>query len=150
MLTAPSGAIQLREIVVAELAAGGAELGLQFTVEGPAIALSPRDAQAMGMTIHELTTNAAKHGALKAEGGRIEVSWRLEGAKDGQFLKFAWREHGVRMEDVAPSRGFGTEVIERNLAYMLGGSAKLTFAPDGADYWLEFPLPQANTGNRNG
>jgi two-component sensor histidine kinase/PAS domain-containing protein len=150
LLTAPSGAIQLREIVVAELAAGGAELGLQFTVEGPAIALSPRDAQAMGMTIHELTTNAAKHGALKAEGGRIEVSWRLEGAKDGQFLKFAWREHGVRMEDVAPSRGFGTEVIERNLAYMLGGSAKLTFAPDGADYWLEFPLPQANTGNRNG
>jgi two-component sensor histidine kinase len=150
VLTAPSGTIQLRDIVVAELTAGGAELGLHFTVEGPAVALSPRDAQAMGMTIHELTTNAAKHGALKTEKGRIEISWRVDQTEGGQQLKFGWREHGVKVEDVAPARGFGTEVIERNLAYLLGGSARLAFAPGGADYRLEFPLPSVNTGKSDG
>lgn len=150
LLTTPSGAVQLREIVVGELAAGGAELGLNFTVDGPAVALSPRDAQAMGMTLHELTTNAAKHGALKAEKGQIDISWRLDRTTGGQNLKFGWREYGVKVENVAPARGFGTEVIERNLAYMLGGSARLSFAPDGADYRLEFPLTPANTGKRDG
>jgi two-component sensor histidine kinase/PAS domain-containing protein len=150
LLTTPSGAVQLREIVLAELAAGGAELGVKSTVEGPAVALSPRDAQAMGMTIHELTTNAAKHGALKAEKGRIEIRWRVDRMSGHPHLKFGWREHGVKVEDVAPARGFGTEVIEKNLAYMLGGSARLSFAPDGADYRLEFPLPPANSGKSDG
>lgn len=150
LLATPSGAVQLREIVVSELEAGGAELGLNFAVDGPAVALSPRDAQAMGMAVHELTTNAAKHGALKAEKGRIEISWRLDRTGEREHLKFGWREHGVKVEDVAPARGFGAEVIERSLAYMLGGSARLTFAPDGADYRLEFPLPRANTGKYDG
>jgi two-component sensor histidine kinase/PAS domain-containing protein len=150
LMTTPSGAVQLREIVVAELTAGGAELGLHFAVAGPAVALAPRDAQAMGMTIHELTTNAAKHGALKVEKGRIEISWRVDGMSGHPHLKFGWREHGVKVEDVAPARGFGTEVIERNLAYMLGGSARLSFAPDGADYRLEFPLSPANSVKDDG
>jgi two-component sensor histidine kinase len=150
LLTTPSGAIQLRDIVIAELTAGGAELGANFTVDGPPVSLSPRDAQAMGMTVHELTTNAAKHGALKAEKGRIEISWRVDRMSGHPHLKFGWREHGVKVEDVAPARGFGTEVIERSLAYMLGGSARLSFAPDGVDYRLEFPLPSANRGMRDG
>ncbi|MGJ0504153.1 MAG: sensor histidine kinase [Methylocystis sp.] len=150
LLTAPSGAIQLRDIVVAELTAGGVESGKNVTVEGPAVALLPREAQAMGMTIHELTTNAAKHGALSAQEGRIEVRWSLDQTKEGQHLKFGWRERGVKVEDAEPTRGFGAEVIERNLAYMLGGSARLSFAPDGADYRLEFPLPRANTGKHDG
>jgi two-component sensor histidine kinase/PAS domain-containing protein len=150
LLTAPSGAIQLRDIVVAELTAGGVEPGTNVTVEGPAVALLPREAQAMGMTIHELTTNAAKHGALSAQQGRIEVRWSLDQTKEGQNLKFGWRERGVKVEDAEPPRGFGAEVIERNLAYMLGGSARLTFAPDGADYRLEFPLPREKTGKHDG
>jgi two-component sensor histidine kinase/PAS domain-containing protein len=150
LLTTPSGAIQLRDIVIAELTAGGAELGANFTVDGPPVSLSPRDAQAMGMTVHELTTNAAKHGALKAGKGRIEISWRVDGMKGDQHVKFGWREHGVKVENAEPTRGFGTEVIERNLAYMVGGSARLAFAPDGVDYRLEFPLPSANKGTRDG
>jgi len=150
LLTTPSGAIQLRDIVVAELTAGGVEPGANVTVEGPAVALLPREAQAMGMTIHELTTNAAKHGALKAQQGRIEVRWSLDQTGEGQHLRFGWRERGVKVEDAEPTRGFGTEVIERNLAYMLGGSARLSFASDGADYRLEFHLPRANTGKHDG
>jgi hypothetical protein len=65
-------------------------------------------------------------------------------------LKFGWREHGVKIDDAAPARGFGTEVIEKNLAHILGGSAQLAFAPDGADYRLEFDLPPPDTGKSDG
>ncbi len=146
LLAAPSGAVELREIVIRELEASGAEQGLNFAVNGPPVRLSPRDAQTMGMTVHELATNAAKYGALHAEKGWIEISWRVERKKGIEHLTFNWRESGVNIEDIAPARGFGSEVIERSLAYMLGGKAQLTFAPDGVDYRLEFPKPLANRG----
>lgn len=150
LVTAPSGAVELRDIVIGELEAGGAELGANFTADGPMVCLAPRNAQTMGMTIHELTTNAAKYGALKIEKGRIEISWSVKRMDGGDHLTFCWREHGVNIEDTAPARGFGTEVIERSLAYMLGGSARLTFASDGVDYRLEFPMPSANPGKHDG
>lgn len=150
LVTTPTGAIELREIVIGELEAGGAELGVNFSADGPLVCLSPRDAQTMGMTVHELTTNAAKYGALKVEKGRIEIRWSVKRNEEREHLIFCWREHGVKIENVAPARGFGTEVIERSLAYMLGGSARLTFAPDGADYRLEFPMPQTNSGKQYG
>lgn len=149
LLSAPSGDVELRDLVVGELEAGGAELGVSFTVHGPEVHLSSREAQTMGMTIHELTTNAAKYGALKVEKGMIEISWSVD-RKESKRLRFGWRERGVNIENLAPARGFGTEVIERSLAYMLGGTARLTFAPDGLDYQLEFPLPLANTGKHDG
>jgi two-component system CheB/CheR fusion protein len=84
------------------------------------------------------------------EKGRIEIRWSVKKNEDRDHLLFCWREHGVNIENVAPARGFGTEVIERSLAYMLGGSARLTFAPDGADYRLEFPMPSAKSGKQYG
>ena len=72
----------------------------------------------MGMTVHELTTNAAKYGALKTEKGQIEVSWRVDRRKGSDHLTFHWRELGVNVENISPARGFGAEVIERSLAYM--------------------------------
>ncbi len=79
----------------------------------------------------------------------IEISWSVD-RKGSEHLRFAWRERGVNIENVAPSRGFGIEVIERSLAYMLGGTAQLIFAPDGVDYRLEFPMPLANMGKHDG
>lgn len=77
-MTTPSGAVSLRDIVIGELEAGGAELGVNLTAEGSLVCLSPRDAQTMGMTVHELTTNATKYGALKVEKGRIAISWSVK------------------------------------------------------------------------
>ena len=104
----------------------------------------------MSMTIHELTTNAAKYGALKADQGQIEIRWRIDRRNGADHLTFNWRERGVPLEDRSPDRGFGSEVIERALAYMLGGSAQLAFEPDGVAYRLEFPLPAQSAGSRDG
>jgi two-component system CheB/CheR fusion protein len=99
------------------------------------------------MTVHELATNAAKYGALKAEKGRIEIQWRVIHPVDGaDHLTFAWQERGVQIQDLSPPRGFGSEVIERSLAYMLGGTAELRLRPDGVSYQLEFPLRAVREG----
>lgn len=137
----PSGAVDLREIVRRELAAVGAQNGKNFTVEGPPVDLPPREAQSMAMAIHELTTNAGKYGALKAGSGRIEIRWRKYWRNDRDYITFEWQERGVQINDLAPSRGFGSVVIERGMPHMLGGFAELTFRPDGVACRIEFPKP---------
>jgi PAS domain S-box-containing protein len=136
LVTSPSGAVNLRDIIRQELEAVGAEAGRNFTVEGPPVRLAPREALSMAMTIHELTTNAAKYGALKPDNGRIEIRWRTDRRNDRTYLTFEWRESGVLIEDLSPVRGFGSNVIERSFPHMLGGTAELTAACR-----LEFPLP---------
>jgi two-component sensor histidine kinase/PAS domain-containing protein len=141
LVMSPSGTVNLRDIVRPELEAVGAEYGRNFTSEGPLVVLPPREAQTMAMTIHELTTNAAKYGALRSDNGQIEIRWRTDRRTDRTYLTFEWRERGVRIDAVAPTRGFGTKVIERSFPHMLGGTAELIFNPDGVACRLEFPLP---------
>jgi two-component sensor histidine kinase len=114
---------------------------LNQVLEGPLVPLPPREAQTMAMTIHELTTNAAKYGALRTDNGRIEIRWLTDRRNDGTYLTFEWRELDVRIVELTPTRGFGTRVIERSFPHMLGGTAELTFNPDGVACRLEFSLP---------
>ena len=146
----PLEKVRLEDLVRFELEAAGANEPADFTLRGPAdftlegpeVRLSPRDAQAMAMTVHELTTNALKYGALSVDGGRIEVAWQ-SGLRDGRWhLRLRWREHGLALQDRDPRRGFGARVIENSLPYILGGSSKLSFHADGVECVIAFPLPQ--------
>ena len=78
--------------------------------------------------------------ARRAEGGGIDVAWRIDG--QGNELHLRWREHGVRIGDPTMRRGFGSDVIEKAVPHMLGGTAELTFKPDGAECRIVFPLPE--------
>jgi PAS domain S-box-containing protein len=99
----------------------------RFAVSGEPLWLTPRAALALALALHELGTNAAKYGALSADGGRVSVAWRSEGDR----LLIEWKEEGG--PPVAPPgrRGFGTRLIEQGLGADLGGKARLTFEPDG-------------------
>jgi PAS domain S-box-containing protein len=151
LVRGPLKRIALAELVRFELEASGAREGSTFSLRGPAVRLPPRDAQAVAMTIHELTTNALKHGALSVASGRVEVVWGIEQQDDGCQFWFRWREHGVEVTSLAPDKGFGSRQIEQSLPYMLGGSSHLKFHPDGAECVLELPLPEewgAGAGRR--
>jgi two-component sensor histidine kinase/PAS domain-containing protein len=141
LMQAPSEAADMHDIVMGELEALGAVKGRDFTVEGPALRLRAHVAQPMSMTIHELATNAAKYGALATEAGRIDIAWSIDRRDEGRHLAFNWREHGVTIPDTSPARGFGSQVIEQKLPYMLGGTARLSFRSDGVVYEVAFPLP---------
>lgn len=118
--------VELATLVRSHLAPFVADLDRRAVLAGPSLRLVPAAAEAIGMALHELATNAVKHGALAANGS-IRVTWSLE---EGN-LDMTWREEGG--PPVVPPRraGFGRTVIERMIAQALDGAAALDFAPSG-------------------
>jgi PAS domain S-box-containing protein len=109
-------------------------------LEGPRLVLSPAAAQAIAMAVHELATNAAKHGALSVQEGRVQVSWRLAGDLL-DLLRLRWTERGGPAVAGAPShRGFGMRVLEGTVRAQLGGVVTLLWQGAGLACELEVPL----------
>jgi two-component sensor histidine kinase len=99
----------------------------QMTLDGPSLEVSPKQALALSLALHELATNAAKYGALSRPGGRVELRWK---AQSGQLI-LNWRESGGPPV-VAPSRrGFGSRLLEDGLFRDLDGQTRLDFPVDG-------------------
>lgn len=114
----------------------------------PVFLLAPV-AEGLALAFHELTTNSIKFGALSGAGaGRIDVSWVVEKSGPTRRLVFSWRERSgsgasqtSRPEKRSPRRqGFGTELLERMLAYSLNATAVLEHPPDGLVYEVSIPL----------
>ena len=103
---------------------------------GPSVMLTPKAALALSLAVHELTTNAAKYGALSAEAGRLDVTWKID--VDGA-LDLVWRESGGPEVTVPKRRGFGSTLIERALAMETGGRSKLSFDPSGVACSIMLP-----------
>ena len=99
----------------------------RFEIEGEPIWLAPRSALALALALHELSTNAAKYGALTNESGRVSILWSVAGGT----LTMKWKERGGPPVVEPTSRGFGSRLIERGLGADLGGTARLLFEPDG-------------------
>ena len=112
--------------------------GDRAQVTGEDVELAPGAVLTMGMVLHELATNAAKHGALSAPEGRVELSWsRADGA-----LHLLWREEGGPPVGTPSRRGFGRQLIERAVAHDLRGQAEIDFAREGLSYRLRAPLAE--------
>jgi two-component sensor histidine kinase len=98
----------------------------------------------LALVFHELATNAAKYGALSAQTGRLEISWRASG--DG--IAVAWVESGGPAVSAPSRRGFGSNLIERSLD-AFGGSAKIEFAPKGVICRMLLPKQKAQDASFN-
>lgn len=96
--------------------------------DGPPVALPARQAITWGMIVHELATNAARHGALSIPAGRIAVTWR---EMPDDTLQFEWSETDGPAASPPPRRGFGTAFVERAAAGDLNGAARFEFLPQG-------------------
>jgi two-component system, chemotaxis family, CheB/CheR fusion protein len=134
------GDVPLHDLILKELGAY-AEGGGRLLMEGPPLRLTPRAALALGMVLHELATNAAKHGALSAPAGRVTVAWEKEESADGSTrLMLRWTERGGPPVGEAPERrGFGSELIERQLRHDLGGEIETAYEPAGLRATLTLP-----------
>ena len=108
------------------------------------VVLRPRAVLTLAMAVHELTTNAAKYGALSNPGGRIEIQWQPARADDDrQVLRIEWLETGGPPVVEPDQRGFGTKLIEGSISAELGGKALLSFAPEGLRCEFAVPLESA-------
>jgi two-component sensor histidine kinase/integral membrane sensor domain MASE1 len=109
-------------------------------IEGPDVTLSAEAGQAVAMVLHELTTNAAKHGALSTREGRVCVRWHWPPNGNGQDrLVIEWEESGGPSVEVPSRSGFGTSVIGDLIPYELGGRVDLAFARGGIKCRVEIP-----------
>jgi two-component sensor histidine kinase len=116
--------------------------GSQVTTEGPAILLKPEAAQSLGLALHELSTNAAKFGALSVPNGRVTIEWRRQPVEEGFGAEIIWTESGGPPVRKPERQGFGSLVIERNLARSLDADVDLAFPPEGVRCRIVIPLTQ--------
>jgi len=109
-------------------------------IEGSDHILSADAGRVIGMVLHELATNAAKHGALSNKDGRVLVCWRQQQNEHGEnHLRIDWQER-CGPPVAPPSRfGYGTSVIRDLIPYELGGAVELVHSRDGVHCILEFP-----------
>lgn len=117
----------LRELLEAELTPYRSE-GTEIKLEGEPVWLDARAFSVMALMLHELSTNAAKYGALSEAGGHLTIRWSRD---EAGACVIDWQEKGGP-EVVAPSRrGFGSVLIERSIPFDLGGKSDVTFWPEG-------------------
>jgi two-component sensor histidine kinase/integral membrane sensor domain MASE1 len=111
-----------------------------ITITGPDYTLTSAQTQAVAMVIHELMTNAAKHGALSTPNGRLSVSWERTGADATAILTITWRERGGPPVAVPVQSGYGLGIIHDLIPHELNGTVDLVFASDGLSCKIEIPL----------
>lgn len=135
----PVGTVELHHLVAEELLAHAAVEGEQLRISGPAVSLAGRAVGAMWLAIHELAVNAVKFGALSTREGRITVGWRLARGDDSS-VRLRWVERHDVPIPAERRAGFGTEVIERMLAYELGAAGAFSVTPTGLECLITLPI----------
>ena len=131
--------VSIRELVRRELAPY--MTARNTDLDGPEMMLSPESAQALSMVLHELTTNAAKHGALATDAGRVGVHWHAATGRSGDAcVRIEWREAGGPAVHPAQRSGYGTDIIRGLIPHELDGAVDLAFAVEGVRCDIDIPL----------
>jgi PAS domain S-box-containing protein len=125
----------VQELVRAELSHFANLIGSRIAVGGPKLCLNPAAAQAIGLALHELATNAAKYGALSSDAGRVDVNW----GRDADNFMIRWMERDGPPVYTQKQLGFGTTVMKRMAEQSVGGRVDLYFAPSGVIWHLTCP-----------
>jgi two-component system CheB/CheR fusion protein len=131
--------VPLDEILSTHLAPFDVDGGKRLRLRGPKVLLKPTAALSFGLVAHELATNAAKYGALSNDDGRLSVEWRVE-RDHAPSLLVEWKEEGAPPPKKQAKKGFGTELIERELGSSLGATAKLDYGAGGLTAVISIPL----------
>ena len=114
-----------------------------ITISGTDIMLTAAEIQAVAKVLHELVTNAAKHGALSIPGGHVSVNWDRKSNGDGANLSLVWQElDGPTVKSEAQS-SYGTDLIRNLIPHELGGKVDLVLASEGVSCRIEIPIRQA-------
>jgi PAS domain S-box-containing protein len=132
----------LTELVRSQLAAYVGNGQSRIVFEGPDVALKPEAAQNIGLALHELAINAQKFGALSVPDGRVSIRWERHNGGANDAVELDWLEQFGPKVKARRKHGFGSLVIERNLARSLDAEVNLEFDPDGLHCRIVIPADQ--------
>ncbi|MES2441385.1 MAG: PAS domain S-box protein [Pseudomonadota bacterium] len=136
------GPVSMTQIIGDAVAPHGGRTRVEL--DGPDLPLAPKTAISLALAVHELATNAVKHGALSRPEGRVAIRWSRTGTGEAPRLLLTWTERDGPAVALPTRRGFGTRMIERGLAAELGGSVRIDFAPAGLVCTVDAPLPEVD------
>jgi two-component sensor histidine kinase len=131
--------VEIEDLVRAQLAPFADLIGSRIVVCGPKRRLNAASAQAIGLALHELATNAGKYGALSTDAGHVDVSW----GSDGDTLTMSWTEREGPPVPAPKRRGFGTIVMQAMMERSVEGVVDLDYAPSGLTWRLTCPAANA-------
>lgn len=109
----------------------------RVTIGGDPVTLPADLATPFGLVLHELATNAVKHGSLSNRNGTVTVGWTLTRQNGNQRLKMTWSEKGGPRVKAPESTGLGTTLIESAIP---GATISRKFATTGFVCTIELDL----------
>ena len=130
----------LREIALNELKPFTESRQPRFILIGPPVELAADLAVPVGMALHELTANAARHGALSAPGGYIELRWSIDEKEGVRRLHLEWREHGGPPVTEPQHQGFGSTLLQRVLPMQCNATVEMRYGQSGVSFRMDAPL----------
>jgi len=137
--------ISIKEIITAELAT----YSERIVLDGPDLRIDGRKVQTFTLLLHELTTNAVKHGALSDASGEVSISWATVGSGANARFWFRWEErHGPTVK-LPVHKGFGTVLLQSTFSAP-DTKRRLAFEPGGLVYELDIPLAGLIQASANG
>jgi PAS domain S-box-containing protein len=131
---------EVMELVREQVVLGAADDD-RISCSGPMLMLEPQAALHLALVLHELATNARKHGALSVPSGRLAVTWTMR-TNGQQNLLLSWKESNGPKVRVPNGRGFGSTLIEHTLRAH-GGQTSVHYGTDGLTCEIKLPLPKA-------
>jgi PAS domain S-box-containing protein len=134
-------AVGFADILRSELDAFDDGSDSRITLRGPEATLTSQLALSLGMAIHELTTNAAKYGALSVYGGKVKVTWSVAIDSSRRTLTFDWMETGGPAVAKPTRQGFGSRLLEFVLPGQIQAKTRIEYAPAGVSVHCTVPLP---------
>ncbi len=133
--------VSFKDLLTTELSAFD-DGSKRIKLSGPDIEMSSEIAVPVAMAVHELTTNAVRHGALAELGGSVEVVWSARIEADGSTLEIVWTERGGPPVRTPDREGFGSRLLRHVLSSQIGAQTVLDYDREGLRAQITVPLPQ--------
>lgn len=131
--------VRVADLVRSQLSLFRELIGTRIEISGPPVRLQPPAAQAIGMALHELATNASKYGALSDNNGKVKVSWRLEGAGEERAFVLVWAEEDGPPVTQPERRGFGYTIMVAMVEKSLDATVTIDYAASGLVWKVSAP-----------
>lgn len=135
----------LNQIALGVVQTFGSSIASRFRIDGANLMLSPAAAISLNLILHELATNAVRHGAAAVAHGRVALGWEI---REGCLI-LTWRESGGPAVPTQMRPGFGTRLIRQLLAKDLRATFQLEYPAEGALLTASIPLKRLEADTRS-
>lgn len=130
------------EVVLRPICSSGLQRP-RLTLDGPDIRIGPKATLTLALVLHEMASNATRHGALSDGDGQVDVAWRMVATPDGDRMRLEWRERGGPPVHLPTRKGFGSRLLDNGLGQELRGAVNVEYAPAGMICTIIMPVSRA-------